>query len=76
MMNELSAILEISKICQENNIKATIDESGIVLKTHKNGKAIKKRFDIEEINIISMKCPLIVLFDMFIEESVLKFKRA
>lgn len=76
MMNELNAILEISRICKENNIEATIDASGIVLKTDKNGEEITKRFDLDEINIISMNLPLIVLFDLFIEDAVLKYNRA
>jgi hypothetical protein len=76
MINELNAILEISKICKENNIKATIDESGIVLSAMKNGEEITKRFDLDEINIISMNLPLIVLFDLFIEDAVLKYNRA
>lgn len=76
MMNELNAILEISRICKENNIKAAIDESGIVLSTHRNGEEITKRFNLDEINVITMNLPLIVLFDLFLEESVLKFNRA
>jgi hypothetical protein len=76
MTNELTAILEISKLCKENDITATIDEKGIILKGYRHGKEVEKRFNLEDITIISMNLPLIVLFDLFIEEQILRYQRA
>jgi hypothetical protein len=76
MMNKLNALLEISNICRDNNIKATIDETGLYLSTWKDGKKLSRHFNLDEINTVTTNLPMIVLFDIFLEESVLKFNRA
>ena len=72
----LNAIIELSKICEKQGVKMGIDETGIVLSTLRHGKEIKKHYDIKSMNIITLDFPLQIIIDMFLEEHVLKFKRA
>ena len=75
-MTNLNTIIEISNLCKKHNIDVRIDESGIVFSAYRNGHLFSKRYELEMLSKIVLDLPLEIIIDLFIEESVLQFKRA
>ena len=75
-MTNLNTIIEISNLCKKNNIEVRIDGSGILLSTYKEGNVISKHYDLEILNKIVDNLPLEIIVDLFLEEMVLKFRKA
>lgn len=75
-MTSLNTIIEISNLCKKKNIDVRIDESGIVLSAYRNGNILHKRYELDMLGKIVKDLPLEIIVDLFIEETILHFKKA
>jgi hypothetical protein len=75
-MTNLNTIIRLSALCEKHDIELKVDGSGIEFSAYRNGRILNKRYDLDIIGKIVKELPIEVLVDLFIEESILKFKRA
>lgn len=75
-MTNLNTIIELANLCRKRNIEMSINKSQIVLSAYRNGRVLSKSYEFELLGKIVKDLPIEIILDLFIEETVLQFKRA